>query len=703
MLAPVRSLPRWLVVTPGLSGLILLGACIAIAPDGNSRPIDEVPDAGDEGTISLDATPPENPPPEAGTPDPHAVNGASPSHAPFAGGWRVLVNGKGFTSKARVWFGPNECDPTTTLPIDPGRVQVTLPPGQAGLTDVTVQNGDDESTKRTLKGGFTYDALYAQPDTGPVPGGTVIEILGQGTSWNGTTIAKIDQKPCSTLIVENATTLTCTVPAGTPGSKTITVTTGNETITVLDAYTYEDSDNGYKGGLSGDPLAGHLKVLVYDNWTGDPVPGAQIFVGQDIATALQATADFSGVAVLDDPLLNSPQTVTVTGLCHSPISFVAEPVDTVTAYLDPVLTPACAGNGDPVPVGGKPVNYGNIMGELVWEGAIEFKKADWTNIPNPIGANEKQVAYVFVGVADPTTAFQLPPDGTQILPTTPGDSGYQFAVSLPAGNRSLYALAGLEDRTVSPPKFTAYAMGAVKGVPVLPGEVTENVYISMTKTLDQALVMDVKSPPPGPKGPDRLKATVSISIANESYAILPIGLKVPYLPVQGALPFVGVPSLDTSLSGAFYSSAARAVTGDYGQPPLSVISRKITTSTSQTVDMTSFVGVPSLATPSVNGAWDGTHLTASFPAGGPSIDLTVFEVISGNGLMHWTVALPAGVATAILPDLSGFPELAIPPGPVLIGVYGAHIDDFEYGKLLYRNLRPVGMSAYSYDVFNAHL
>lgn len=683
---------------------VVLGACIATAPTGIHRETDDPDAGGGEGGsgINFDASPPENPPPDAGPSDPHAVIGADPSHGPFIGGQRVLIHGKGFTSSARVWFGDTEVDPAGTIPVDPGRVQVVAPPGVAGITDVAVQNGDDASTRRALVGAYTYDALYAEPSEGPVPGGTVIEIIGQGTAWDATTVAKIDNKPCTTLTVDSPTQLTCTVPAGTPGSKTISVKTGNENILVLDAYTYADSDNGYKGGLSGAPLNGQLKVLVYDNYTGDPVPGAVVIAGSDVSSALIAYADATGVAVIADPSLNGPRTVTIAGKCHSPISFVAEPVDTVTAYLDPTLTPACAGSGDPPPVGGKPTAQGTITGEIVWPQVDEFKKGAWNNVPLPANDNEHLVAYVFLAAGDPTYAFQLPSVGSQITLLTPGDRGFQFAVSTYPGNRSLYAVAGIEDDTVSPPKFSAYAFGAVNGVPVLPGQVTSEVFIDMSKTLDLALTMDVQAPAPGPKGPDRLKASVAVRLGPDGYAILPGQQKQPFLPLAGALPFVGLPLLDGALAGSVYVTSARAVTGANGGAPLSVIGRQTTTSTAQPLDVSGFVNVPILTTPAPNAQWDGKTLTVGFPAGGSLIDVTVFDISAGNGLVRWTVAAPGGSQTVILPDLSGFTDIEVPGGPLKIGVYGGRVDGFDYTKLRYRDIRPTGMAAYSLDYFDAH-
>ena len=675
------------------------GACIASAPEGIHRQTDQ--DNGDAGPIDVDGSAPDAKF-DVGTQDPHAVTGTEPSHGPFAGGQRVLVHGNGFTSKVRLWFGATEVDPGGIIPVDPTRVQVVAPPSTAGPVDVTAQNGDDESTKRTLAGGYTYDKLYVVPDEGPVSGGGQVEIIGQGTKWDTSTVAKIGGKPCTALTVDSATSLACTVPQGTPGAKPVSVATGAETITILDGYTYEDSDNGFKGGLSGAPLAGKLKILVYDNFSGDPIPGAHGIVGTTIAGALVADADASGLVQFDDPSLDSPKTVTVAAKCHSPITFVDEPVDTVTVYLDPVLSPECASGGDPPPVGGKTQLTGSVYGELVWTEGTEFKKGPWTNVPAPEGSEQK-VAYVFVAAGDPTQPFTLPSPAQATTEDSSGDLGYAFAMSVPAGNRALYALAGLQDLTKQPPKFTAYSMGVVRGLPVVPDQVLDNVYIAMSSTLDQVVSWDVDAPAPGPKGPDRLRAVLAVMLGNDGYAILPIGQKTPLLPLADTLDFIGMPALAGELFGSTYLSSARAVTGPTYTAPMSVLARMLTTSAAQVVPVSGFVGVPTLTTPTVNGDWDGMHLATTFPAAGPPIDLSLYEIASGNGLVRWLVAVPKGSNSVEVPDLSGFELAGVPAGPITIGVYGARVDGFDYEKLRYRDLRPQGMSAYSLDYFPAHL
>ncbi|HZO16746.1 MAG TPA: IPT/TIG domain-containing protein, partial [Polyangiaceae bacterium] len=312
----------WLALS--LAAVALVAACIATAPSGIQRETDQ----GDGGE-GIGTTNTSQVSTGTGSNDPHAVLGTDPPHGPFTGGDRVIVHGNGFTSDVRVWFGSAEA--TDVIAIDPARVQVNAPPGDPGAVEVTAQNGDDASTKRTLPGGYTYDALYAVPNNGPVAGGVIISIFGKDTHWDqGAVEARIDNKPCTTLNVVGPEELACMVPKGTPGTKSIGVYQGSDGITALDAFTYSDSDNGFKGGLSGGPLAGQLRVHAYDNFSGDALEGAHVVVGDNIATALYQQADSTGLALFADSSLNQPVTVTVTAFCHSPITFVDVPVDTVT-------------------------------------------------------------------------------------------------------------------------------------------------------------------------------------------------------------------------------------------------------------------------------------------------------------------------------------------------------------------------------------
>jgi hypothetical protein len=670
-----------------------LAACIASAPEGIQRQTDKGA-GGDDAFAAASTGAVGTTGAGAGSLDPHAVLGAEPPHGPFNGGGRVLVKGKGFSTSVRVWFGENEA--TDVVALDPTRAQVTAPPGEPGAVELSAQNGDDASTRRSLVAGYSYDALYAEPSSGPVSGGTVVTIFGKGTAWKTGVEARVDGKTCAALVVLGATELRCTVPQGTPGSKPVSVTSQGETLSALDAFTYEDSDNGFKGGLSGAPLGGTLKVLAFDNFTGDALAGAHVIVGSDVATGLYQQADAGGVAVFNDAKLTGAATVTIAAKCHSPVTFADVPVDTVTAYLDPALLPECAGDGDPPPTGGKPILQGIVEGELYWGMGSEFQKSGWANVPGPKDGEER-VAFVFSATTDPRQAFSVPSATYAVYETSSGGIGYGFDVPLPPGNHTLYAVAGL--RTKATGKFAGYAFGALQGVAVAPGAITESVVIEMAATLDQKLTLEASPPAPGPKGPDRLATAVAVEIAQKRYAILPGLQKTPLLPLAAPVAFVGVPPLDGTLTGARYIASAHAATGPSLTAPLSVVGAVAATTTALPVAVDAFVAVPKLVTPVSGGLWDGRHLGVEFGAG-LAPDLTVYEIAAAGGAVRWLVAVPKATHALEVPSLAGLsPAAGLPAGPLSIAVYGAHIEKFDYGELRYRHLRPIGMDSYALDYF----
>lgn len=637
----------------------------------------------------------------------HAVNGVDPAHGSFAGGQRALVRGNGFSSEARVWFGATEVPASETLAADARRIQVSVPAGSAGAVDVTVQNGADESTRRTLKDAYVYDTFYVEPPSGPVSGGTLVTLFGDGTDWTDSTRVLVDREPCAVTALRSPPgapqQIDCRVPPGTPGSKAVRVETGDRVDEVLDAYVYGDSENGFRGGLSGDPLDGELRVLVLDSYTGNPLPGATIIVGDAIDRVLHA--DESGVTVVEDPALGPRQTVTIAARCHMPITFVDVPVDTVTAYLDPIQTPACIDLSDPhlLGSGGVPRATSTIEGELIWRGGVEFKRAPWLNVPYPASDDAERVAYVFGLESAPTRPFRLPSRSLGVTPETDGSLGYAFRFSAGTGNLTLYALAGVERNSdPGPRQFTAYAMGLVRGVSAEPGRTTENVYITMDNTLDHAIVMSVHPPTPTARGPDRLVASVAVRVTDRGYAILPASTETRLLPLSGDLHFVGLPPLVRSLGGTQLVSTAVANTGEGGSSPRSVLGQFATRSSSQAVALDGFLEVPELDAPGENEVWDGTELTFSAAPGGPEADLTVIEIHGGGSLSTWVVAVPSGDGTVRLPDLRAVgAKLSPPSGPVTLEISRARIDAFDYGSLRYVHLGPRGWDAYAQDTYQA--
>ena len=650
---------------------------------------------------------------EGGTPDakvelppaaPHAVLGVSPPHGSFAGGGLALISGNGFTGEARVWFGDTLLDKTAIMPIDPQRIQITVPPGHAGAVDVSVQNGSDESTRATLDGGYSYDQFYADPASGPTSGGTRITLVGDGTRWSSKTEVTIDQNPCVVDEVVSKTELRCTTPAGTPGSKPIRVSTSDGVdVDVLDAFVYGNSDNGFKGGLSGNTLSDNLRVLALDNITALGLEGATVIIGTDPSVADVLKTDKSGVVVDSKPGLGPKRTVTIARKCYQPQTFVDVTVDTVTAFLDPILSPACGSPEGDLPPSGGSASYGaSVTGQVIWPATAEFKRDGWLNVPSPKSEDEKLVAYVLRLSSSPTERFALPEGIQAVTPSSEGDRGYSFNTFGQPGNFTLYALAGIENRKLDPPTFTAYQMGLVRGVAAQAGETKSDVFIQIDVNLDHSLTLDLSPPSVTARGPDRMQATASIQVGSEGYAPLPNGFISRNLPLAGPLSFVGVPTLTGSLLGTSYIATARAVTGQAATTPRSVVGLLSATTTSDPLEVGAFIQVPVLTVPKPNSAWDGKHLASTRAAGGAPVDLFVYDVQSAGGLVGWTIVAPGKSTAFDLPDLQAIAEnLGLSSGPLTITVNAARIDNFAYGTLRYRDIAQRGWASYATDVFYA--
>lgn len=692
----------------GLLGGGLFASCVARRDKPYVSQTDD--DAGAPGPIMLDGSAPDAPP-DALELAPHAVLGVDPPHGPHVGDTLVMIRGNGFDSSARVFFGDVEVPKAKVTPIDPQRVQVQTPPGAAGAVDVRVQNGDAESTSALLKGGYTYDAFFAKPASGPTSGGTVITLHGESTDWDEDTEVEIDGTPCEAIVVRSPTELSCTTPPAEAGAKVLSVLTADDQrADVLDGYLYGNSDNGFRGGLSGQPLTDQLTVLAFDDFEGAALPGVSVLVGSSVETGVVKRTDENGVVTFSGDF-GPKVTVTLAARCLQPVTFFDVPVDHVTAYIKPVLSPHCGDFGELPPGGGTFGLGAGISGEVVWEPDGELKRRGWTNVPAPVG-EEQEVAYVLRLSDRADVPLELPSTSSAITPTAEGGLGYSFYETTRPGNFTLYALAGLEDRSQSPPRFTAYSMGLLRGVAVKPGKTAEDVYIQIDVPLDHGLTLDLNPPQQTSRGPDRARASVAIQIEDQGYALLPNGISEKRLPGASTFSFVGVPPLVGTLAGTRYVLGARAVTGDGGAPPLSVIGSFWATSTAQPLNLGGFVPLPVLVSPAKGSKWDLRSLALQQSPAGERVDLTVVHIVAGDGLYDWTLVAPGPRDTLLLPDLAALdPEAALPVGSLAIQVSLAHIEmpdadrlkrePFDYGSLRYRQLAERGWNAYATDVFRS--
>ena len=716
----MRRAPRLRLVG---SGVALLCAACASGDGGRASrrvgaPESDVPLGFVEDPVDPGATPGMLAPLDA-----HAVLGIEPAHGAFRGGQLAVIRGNGFSSNVRVWFGDVEVPAAQVTATRTDRVQVTVPAGVPGSVAVTAQNGDDVSSRRALGAAYVYDAFYAEPESGPTSGGSTLTLHGLGTVWDGSSVVQVDQQPCEVLEVRGDAggeqALDCRLPAGTEGSKTIRVVTGGVsdsapggvTDTVLGSFLYEPG-SAPLGGLSGAPLAGRLSVHVTAPG-GAPIPGAYVILGSDLdlTTLGQPGASVSQTDAAGDVVFQSAELVagdpgagalvTVAARCFQPASFVDVPVDSVRAELAPVLSPDCGDAQSGGLFGGSPSMPVFIQGELVWQGGVEFQRPSWNNVPIEQGPGERRAAYIFQPSGDPEAEFRLPRQEEAITLDSPGRTGYEFQLVTGAGGRTLYALAGIENRSESPPRFTAYAMGLVRGLYANPGDTIEGLAIVMDRTIDQALRFDIVGPVPGARGPDRVTVRAAVQVAGEGYAILPnTELQAPVAGGSG-LSIIGVPALGNALEGSRYVIGARAYTGAAGSAPSSVLPLITAAEASTTIAIDGFLPVPTLSLGATDAlTWNG-ELGIAFEDASARVSLVRYDLRTGGGLVNWSVAAPAGHRNVRLPDLSRLPEGGLVAGTLDVSVSLANVPELDYATLTSEQLSRFSWQAYATDVARA--
>ncbi len=636
--------------------------------------------------------------------DPHALLGIDPAHGPFSGGQLAVVRGNGFSSQVRVWFADEELSEGEVTAVDPGRIQVRVPAGQPGAVDISVQNGDDEATFRTLPEAYKYDAFAVDPSTGSVVGGTLVTLVGSGIGWTSETEVLIDLAPCEVVEIRDngggIQELDCRTPEGSPGAKVVTTRTGAESpVSVTGAFTYDESATDFEGGSSGAQLDEFLEVTVLDDFLGERLPGVSVILGDGSREDRVALTDDSGVASFAGDL-GPTQTVTVAGPCVQPITVVDLPSEALTLYVTPILTPDCVPPSLDIPrfggsAGAAPLNY--FKGELSWGTGIEFKRASWRNVPRPSDESEEQVAYVFELASNSRVQFSLPSRFDVVTPSAPGALGYEFDLDTRnTGNLTLYALAGIERQVGSDRVFTPYVMGVVQGVD--PTNEDLRPIIPMDIMLDHQLSVEVTQPLSQSRGPDRVELDVLLRVGRTGFIPLPHTTRSLLLPIAEAVEFQGVPPLVGGLRDAEYVVVATAVTGLDESLPVADMEALATRSTDSAVVMDRFIEVPRLKAPAPAAQWDARSLELDGSIAG-DFDLWALEMLARGGALEWRIVAPRQTTRIELPDVSAVGATAL-EGPVSIQVHAARLRDFDYGSLRQRAYGVGGWSAYSADVIS---
>ena len=273
------------------------------------------------------------------------VTAVSPTSGPAAGGTSVTITGTNLTGATAVKFGATAA---TGVVVNSATSVTATSPAGTGTVDVTVTTPGGTSATSAADH-FTYLAAAAptvtaiSPTSGPTAGGTSVTITGTGLI--GATAVKFGATAAPGVVVNSATSVTATSPAGT-GTVDVTVTTPNGTsaTSAADHFTYVTGVAPTVTGVSptSGPAAGGTSVTI----TGTGFTGATAVkfgaraathVVVNSATSVTATSP-TGTGTVD-VTVTTPGGTSATSAADQ-FTYVAAP--TVTA-ISPTSGPTAGG------------------------------------------------------------------------------------------------------------------------------------------------------------------------------------------------------------------------------------------------------------------------------------------------------------------------------------------------------------------------
>uniref|UniRef100_UPI003BA94673 ice-binding family protein n=1 Tax=Streptomyces sp. NBC_00857 TaxID=2975851 RepID=UPI003BA94673 len=222
---------------------------------------------------------------------PPSIRLVTPSAGSKTGGNTVTLTGIGLYTTRQVFFGTQL---VVFVVVSDNELTVTVP-AAAGPVAVTV----------TTRGGVSSGAVYTYldapsvtgvtPASGPVGGGNLVVITG--TAFSRTTGVTIGGTPVISYRIASDTEIDAVVPAGTPGSADVSVTTLGGTTTAIDAYTYLSGFAVLAGqtitNTGPSVVTGDLGVSPGTAITGFPPGQVNGATHAADAAALQAQADLT--------------------------------------------------------------------------------------------------------------------------------------------------------------------------------------------------------------------------------------------------------------------------------------------------------------------------------------------------------------------------------------------------------------------------
>jgi len=196
---------------------------------------------------------------------PPTISSVSPAYGLPAGGDTVTLTGTfrcdaPCSTPPSVTFGTTPA--TSVVFVNSTTLTATVPAGTAGPVNVTEKNTDGLAT--TLKNGFTYTPTLVtsvSPNLGPLGGGNIVTIQGQGFTPSGTTV-NFGATPGTSVNVISANSLTVHAPAHPGGTVSVMVSNAAGSGVLPNAYQFSGLPIVTGISPASGPMAGGTTVTI---------------------------------------------------------------------------------------------------------------------------------------------------------------------------------------------------------------------------------------------------------------------------------------------------------------------------------------------------------------------------------------------------------------------------------------------------------
>ncbi|MFC9234774.1 IPT/TIG domain-containing protein [Streptomyces decoyicus] len=258
-----------------------------------------------------------------------------PSSGPAAGGTTVTLTGTGLATAGAVRFGAT---PAASFTVVSDTHITAVAPAGTGTVPVTVTTpgGTSNGISYTYSGAPALSGVT--PNQGPTSGGNTVTLTGAGLT--GATAVTFGATPATSFTVVSPTQITAVVPAGAPGSVTITVTTPGGSSALPSSYFYVNAPvlTGV-APLSGPLSGGNTVTLIGVHL----LEATAVRFGTTAASAFSVISDTQITAVVPAGAAGlADVTVTTAGGTSNAVPYTYLPAPVVTTLI-PAQGPTSGG------------------------------------------------------------------------------------------------------------------------------------------------------------------------------------------------------------------------------------------------------------------------------------------------------------------------------------------------------------------------